>query len=79
MVESVNKKTRLDGLFERFRKLSPKERNEELQALYTAILSERCQDGAVSPADMELIRALQKSFGISIRYEEINKDGGVKY
>lgn len=72
-------KTRLSGLFERFRKLNPKERNEELQALYTAILSDRCQDGAVEPADMELIRALQKSFGISLRYEEINKGGDVGY
>ncbi len=67
--------TKLSGLFDKFRKLTPKERNEELQALYAAILSDRCQGGSVEPEDRELLRALQKSFGISIRYEELNKGG----
>lgn len=72
-------KTRLSVLSEQFRNLSPKERNEKLQALYAAILFERSEDGEVSPEDRELLRALQKSFNISLRWEEINKDGGVKF
>jgi len=62
-------------MFKRFRGLTPQERNEELQALYAAILAEKAEDtGDVSSSDLELLRALQKSFGISIRYDEIKSN-----
>lgn len=71
--------TKLSILSAQFRKLSPKERNEKLQALYAAILYDRGEEGSVSPDDRELLRALQRSFGISLRYEELNKGGDVGY
>lgn len=72
-------KTKLEVLFEKWRKFTSKERNAEIETLLGGILAERAKDGEINPADLELLRGLQKCFNISIRWEEINKDGGIKY
>lgn len=79
MVEPVDKKTRLEVLFAKWRKLTSKERNAELEILFGAILAKTAEDGEIKPADLELLRTVQKCFNISIRWEELNKGGDVGY
>lgn len=59
--------TSLEELYEMFKALSPKERNDLLQALYSAKLTQVEDIGA----SIELFKALMKSFNISVKYAEL--------
>ena len=71
----MSEETKLSVLFARWRNLTSKERNEELEILFGGILADIAEGGNIKPADLELLRALQRSFGISLRWAELNKGG----
>lgn len=58
----------LEELYDRFRAMTPKERNDVLQALYTAHLANKSSLDNVS---IELFKTLIKSFQVSIQFEEL--------
>ena len=60
-------------LYNRFKAMSPKERNEAIQATYTGVLADR-YDKELTEETINLLKAITKSFDISIKYEELSRD-----
>jgi tRNA uridine 5-carbamoylmethylation protein Kti12 len=63
-----------EDLYERFKAMSPKERNEALQALFSAHLAGREE---MDDTTVTLLKALMTSFNVSIKFEELEgEDNG---
>lgn len=62
---------RLEALTEQHLVYTPKERNERLQALYSAIAERRAEDGLIDNLSIDLLDSLAKSFNTSLKYEEL--------
>lgn len=58
----------LEELFTKYKALSPKERNERLQALFAAKLEDMPD---VDNATLDLLSVLMKSFDVSVKFEEL--------
>lgn len=54
-------------IYDTFKRMTPKERNERLQALFASKLSQREE---IDNLSVELFKALMKSFDISIKFDE---------
>ena len=63
------KQTPLHILHKRFLSLSPKERNEAIQALFTAIVMEKAENGEVDQQSIDILKALSNLFNISLKYD----------
>lgn len=64
--------TKLEELQNQFRKLSPKERNDRLQALFAAKLEDLSSKGNLElEITIELFKALAKSFDLSIKFDAV--------
>ena len=66
----------LEELYDKFKAMTAKERYDALQALFSAHLAGMdCIDGIT----LDLLKALMKSFEVSIKFEELegNTDGDV--
>lgn len=63
-----------NDLYEEFKSLSPRERNERLQAMYSAKLAEAAlSDSPVTQVTIELLKAVAKSFDISLSYSQMDE------
>ena len=73
IMTTPEEETTFDRLQQEFTELSPKERNEKLQALFSARLAGRTD---LDDLTIDLFNALMKSFGISARFDEIDESEG---
>ena len=69
----MSKQPTVEELFEKYKSLSPKERNERLQALFAASLEGR---GEPDDFSLELMQGLMRSFDISVKFEELEDNDG---
>ena len=67
----------LEELYEKFKSMSPKERNDALQALYSAHLAGR---ETLDETTLALFKVLMSSFNVSIKFEELEgEDNGDQF
>jgi len=60
-------------LYNQFKALSPQERNDAIQAMYVGVLASKYTE-ELTEDNIALLKAICKSFDISIKFEELNRN-----